>query len=70
MDSEDILLSLKKMYSELDRISQSRGWVNILVETQEPNAFENLLGASIFHVCDLKLRINRIVEAKKHKEAV
>lgn len=70
MDSEDIQISLARINSDLDRIFKSRGWVHILNATQEPNHLENILGASIFHVCDLKLRINRILEAQKHKEAV
>jgi len=68
MDEIDIQIMLASINSDLDRILKSRGWVHILGATQEPNHLENILGASIFHVCDLKLRVNRIVEAQKHKQ--
>lgn len=69
MDSEDILLSLKKVDSELNRIFKSRGWLHILNSTQEPMNLETILGSAMFHTTDLKLRVNRILEAQKHKEA-
>ena len=69
MDSEDILLTLKKIDSELNRIFKSRGWVQVLNASQEPNHLENILGSALFHCTDLKLRVNRIIENQKCKEA-
>jgi len=69
MDTDDIQITLNRINSDLDRIFKSRGWVHILNETQEPMGLETILGCAMFHTTDLKLRVNRILENQKHKEA-
>ena len=68
MNCEDIQITLKRINSDLDRIFKSRGWLQILNDTQEPVSFENSLGSAMFYACELKLKVNRIIEQQKHKE--
>lgn len=68
MDVEDIQITLKRIHFDLDRIFKSSGWLHILNATQEPMNLETILGSAMFHTTDLKLRVNRILEAQKHKE--
>jgi len=74
MDPEMIQITLTRIYRELDNIFQNRGWLRILDATdgsQELEDLETALGSALFHVCDLKLRVNRVLqrEQQKHKEA-
>jgi len=74
MDSETIQITLSRIYRELDNIFQNRGWPKILDATNEAKeleALETALGSALFHVADLKLRVNRVLqrEQQKHKEA-
>jgi hypothetical protein len=70
MDAEDVQITLKRIHSDLNRIYQSRGFLHILTQTQEPNSLDNSLGSALFFVTESKLRVNRILEQQKHKEAV
>ena len=69
MNPEDIQATLKRINSDLDRILKSRGWLHILNDAQEPLSFENSLGSAMFYACELKLKVNRILEQQKHKDA-
>ena len=65
MDIEDVQTTLKHIHSDLQRVFQSRGWLSILNQIQEPLSLENSLGNALFHSSELKLRVNRIVEQQK-----
>jgi len=64
MDAEDVQIILKRVHSDLQRVLQSRGWLSLLNQIQEPLSLENSLGNALFHSTDLKLRVNQILERK------
>ncbi len=68
MNAEDILASLKRMHSELDRIYKSRGLLQLLLMTQEPDSLDRSLGSAMFHLTESKLRVSKILSCQKHKE--
>ena len=65
MDNEDIQIVLKRVHSDLQRVFQSRGWLSILNQIQEPLSLENSLGNALFHSGELKLRVNGILQKRK-----
>ncbi len=64
MDTEDIQITLRRVHSDLQRVFQSRGWLSILNQIQEPISLENSLGNALFYSTELKLRVNQILEQK------
>ncbi len=69
MDSQDVQIALKRIHADLNRIYQSRGFLHILNQTQEPTFLDNSLGSALYFVTESHLRVNRILEAQKYKES-
>lgn len=67
MDSKDVQITLKRVHSDLQRVFQSRGWLSLLSQIQEPLKLENSLGNALFHTTELKLHVNQIVGQQKVK---
>ncbi len=65
MDSKDVQITLKRVHSDLQRVFQSRGWLSLLNQIQEPLSLENTLGNALFHSTELKLRVNQILEQER-----
>ena len=65
MDAEDIQITLRRVHNDLQRIFESRGWLSLLNQIQEPLSLENSLGNALFHSTELKLKVNQILEQRR-----
>lgn len=61
MDTEDVQITLRRVQSDLQRVLESRGWLSLLNQIQEPLSLENTLGNALFHATELKLKVNQIL---------